>query len=174
MCLLDFLSNQVLEMSRHTSSLLLHQNLITCGKQVPLLTPPSFLYHATSQTATLGQERQDINTTCAHTLGSGGWRWAQASICSLLSLWQLITSRWKPHRCLTSQQPLSPPPPTSYPFFLPTLQPPSRTPCVSSFTPDLHYTRYFTATKRVLDFAAPALFIYLSLSPLLALLFPPF
>lgn len=54
-----------------------------------------------------------------HTLGSG-WRWAPASICSLLSLWQLITSGWKPHRCLTSHQPLSPPPPAAYPLFLPT------------------------------------------------------
>lgn len=109
----------------------------------------------------------------SHTLGSG-WRWAAASICSLLSLWQLITSRWKPHRCLTSHQPLSPPPPAAYPLFLPTLQSPSHTPSVSSFTPDFHYTRYFIATQHVFGFAALALFIYLSLSPLLAPLLPHF
>lgn len=63
-----------------------HQNLITSGKPVRLLTPPSFqpgLYQATSQTTTERQECQDINTTCklahaharaqtlSHTLGWG-------------------------------------------------------------------------------------------------------
>lgn len=155
-----------------------HQNLITSGKPVRLLTPPSFqpgLYQATSQTTTERQERQDINTTCklahaharaqtlSHTLGSG-WRWAPASICSLLSLWQLITSRWKPHRCLSSHRRLSPPPPAAYPLFLPTLQSPSHTHLVSLHSPLTSTTRVTSSLLNVSSISPllPCSFIFLS------------